>query len=200
MRARRTELLSTRARPSGAWRPGAGVTATLLTLGCVTTPPPAPPAELALRLAPSALGAERSLAQRLTVVRGSERRSFDALFEADASAVRVAAVALGQRVATLSWDGATFDAQVSAHVPEVITAARILTDVQLVWWPAEAVQAGLPPGYALEVADGRRTLRRDGSTIARVTYEGSAPVWRRVTLEHLERGYTLEIDSVEQAP
>lgn len=169
-------------------------------VGCVTTPPPAPPPELTLRLPPAALGAELSLAQRLTVVRGGQRRGFDALLEADASAVRVAALALGQRVASLSWDGERFESQVASQVPEFITAARILTDVQLAWWPAAAVQAGLPTDYALEVGEGRRALRRGGATVVLVTYEGVAPAWRRVTLQHLERGYTLEIDSVEQAP
>lgn len=178
-----------------------GVTATLLLgLGCVTTPPPAPPPELTLRLPPAALGAELSLAQRITVVRRGERQGFDALLEADASAVRVAALALGQRVASLSWDGTTFDAQVASQVPPAITAPRILTDVQLAWWPAAAVEAGLPPDFALEVSAAGRTLRRGGATVAIVTYEGTAPAWRRVTLQHVERGYTLEIDSVEQAP
>jgi hypothetical protein len=181
-----------------------GVTATLVglgVLGCATTaPPPAPPPELTLRLPPAALGSELSLAQRLTVVRGTERRGFDALLEADASAVRIAALALGQRVASLSWDGAHFEAQVSSQVPDFVTAPRILTDVQLAWWPAAAVEAGLPAGYALEASGTRRVLRRGGATVVLVTYEGVAPAWRRVTLQHLERGYTLEIDSVEQAP
>lgn len=180
-----------------------GVTVTLVglaLLGCVTTPPPAPPPELTLRLPPAALGAELSLAQRITVVRGAERRGFDALLEADATAVRVAALALGQRVAALSWDGERFESQVSPQVPEFVTAPRILTDVQLAWWPAAAVQAGLPADHALEESHARRTLRRGGTAVVLVSYEGVAPAWRRVTLQHLERGYTLVIDSVEQAP
>lgn len=180
-----------------------GVIAALVALGavgCVTTPPPAPPPELTLRLPPAALGAELSLAQRITVVRGAERQGFDALLEADASVVRVAALALGQRVASLSWDGERFESQVSPRVPGFVTAQRILTDVQLAWWPAAAVQAGLPADCALEVTETGRVLRRGGATVVLVSYEGAAPAWRRVTLRHLERGYTLEIDSVEQAP
>jgi hypothetical protein len=174
------------------------VSAALLALGCASTPPPAPPPELALRLPPSALGMELSLAQRITVVRAGGRQGFDALLEADAREVRVAAVALGRRVASLRWDGATLDADVAAQVPAVITAQRILTDVQLAWWPVEAVLAGLPPGFALDADAATRTVRRGGEVVVTLRYEGQPPAWRRVTLDHRERGYMLEIDSVEQ--
>lgn len=176
----------------------AGLTALLLTLGCATTPKPAPPPEFALRLPPAALGAELALAQRISVVRAAERQGFDALLEADATEVRVAAVALGRRVASLRWDGAALEADVAAQVPPAITAQRILTDVQLAWWPAAAVRAGLPPGYTLDDTADTRAVLRGGTPVVTLRYEGQPPAWRRVTLEHLERGYTLEIDSVEQ--
>ncbi|MFZ5442798.1 MAG: DUF3261 domain-containing protein [Myxococcota bacterium] len=180
-------------------RVGALALLTLLT-GCVTTPRPPPPAEFALRLSPASLGRELQLVQRITVLRGDERRSFDAQLEADATVVRIAAVALGQTVASLSWDGTTLAQQVSTHVPPAVTAARILSDVQLAWWPAEAIRAALPGGFSLLDEAGERVLLRDGAPWARVRYEGTAPAWRHVRLEHAHFGYALDIESVEASP
>lgn len=178
----------------------AGLISLLLLAGCVTTPkPPPPPPEFGLRLSPASLGRELALTQRITVTRGEEHRSFDAQLEADATVVRIAAVAMGQTIATLSWDGQTLDQRVSTHVPPVVTAARILSDVQLAWWPAEAIRAGLPAGFRLEEQGTTRTLLEHEQPFATVTYEGTAPAWRHVRLEHLRFGYHLDIESVEVA-
>lgn len=175
----------------------AGLTALLFLAGCVTTPKPLPPPpEFGLRLSPASLGRELSLTQRITVSHGEVRRSFDAQLEADATAVRVAAVSLGQTIATLSWDGQTLEQRVSAHVPEVVTAARILSDVQLAWWPAQAIRAALPPGFRLEEQGSTRTLFHGEAPFATVSYEGTPPAWRHVRLAHHRYGYQLDIESV----
>lgn len=178
----------------------AGLIAVLLASGCVTTPRPPAEAEFGLRLSPASLGRELQLSQRVTVVRGDERRSFDAQLEVDGSAVRIAAVAMGQRVATLVWDGTTLVHEVSVHVPPSVTASRILSDVQLAWWPAEAIRAGLPAGYALEEVKGTRVVTQAGRAFASVSYEGAAPAWKLVRLTQPRFGYVLEIESVEAAP
>lgn len=167
--------------------------------GCVTTPRPAPPVEFTLRLSPASLGRELSLVQRITVLRG-EARSFDAQLEVDASAVRIAAVAMGQTIASLTWDGVKLEQQVSTHVPPAVTAERILSDVQLAWWPVEAIRAGLPAGFALEERGTERVLTQNGAPWATVRYEGVAPAWRHARLEHVHAGYALDIESVEAPP
>jgi hypothetical protein len=172
----------------------------LLFLGCVTTPrPPAEP-EFGLRLSPASLGRELQLSQRVTVVRGEERKGFDALLEVDASAVRIAAVAMGQTIASLAWDGKTLKQEVSTHVPPAVSASRILSDVQLAWWPVEAVRAGLPAGYSLEDRSGTRVITASGAPFASVSYEGTPPAWKLVRLTQQRYGYVLEIESVEAAP
>lgn len=171
-----------------------------LLLGCVTTPRPPPVQEFTLRLSPAALGRELQLMQRISMVRGDLRRSFEAQLEIDASEVRVAALALGQTIATLRWDGQKFEQKVSTYVPEVVTAERIITDIQLAWWPEQVVREGLPSGFSLLTDGGVRELRFDGAPFASVHYEGTAPAWSRVILSHHRYGYTLEIESVEAAP
>ena len=171
----------------------------LVSAGCVTTPKPRSDREFGLRLSPASLGRELQLSQRVTVVRGEERKSFDAQLEVDASAVRIAAVAMGQTIASLAWDGKTLEERVSVHVPPSVTAARILSDVQLAWWPAEAIRAGLPAGFSLDEVGANRTLTENGAPFASVNYEGAAPAWRLVRLAHHRFGYLLEIESVEAA-
>ncbi len=148
-----------------------------------------------LALTPSSLGRELHLAQRITVVRGAQRTTLDAQLEADAQSVNLAAFLLGQTVARLSWNGVTLEETHSTRVPQVVTPARILSDVQLAFWPTAAVRAGLPTGYSLEEVASTRTVLRAGQpfeTVVTVSPE-------RTELEHFAFGYRLIIESREQA-
>lgn len=172
----------------------AAVTALLLA-GCVTTSGVRPQGpELVLRLAPASFGGELSTAQRITMVRDGDRKGFDALLEIDADAVRVALLGAGQTLGTLTWDGRDFTKKVSVFVPEVVTAERIITDVELCFWPEAPLRAALPAGYTLEESDGARHVLRDGEPFVTVTWsEGRKRV---VLTQHVYR-YTLEIDSTD---
>lgn len=163
--------------------------------GCVTAPKPAPVPDFQLQLSPRSYGGELELSQRLTVTRDGKSHSFDAQLEVDAQAVRIAAVAMGQTFASMTWDGTTLQQQVSTHVPAAVTAERILSDVQLAWWPLAAVQAGLPPGWTVEQTGDTRLLSDHGAPVARITYEGNGPAYPHVRLEHVRHGYVLDIDS-----
>lgn len=174
--------------------------ALVFSAACVTTPRPLPEAEFGLRLSPASLGRELQLSQRVTVVRQGERRSFDAQLEVDASTVRIAAVAMGQTVASLTWDGKSLEQHVSAQVPPAVTASRILSDVQLAWWPTQAIRDGLPAGYRIEEGAGSRAVTQNGVPFASVSYEGTAPAWSHVRLTHQRYGYILDIESVEATP
>jgi hypothetical protein len=160
----------------------------------------APPgvAELELHLAPAALGRQLQLTQRVTGTWGRDRGSFEVLFEVDAEAVRIAAVALGRTALWLTWDGSTLRQEASRWLPPGITAARILSDVQLAWWPVAVIRDALPPGLALQESPaGERRLLRDDRVLVTVAYEGTPPAWRHVVLRHLGLGYQLDIESVE---
>lgn len=172
----------------------------MLLLACAAAPRvPAPELvdDFRLRLSPASLGSELQLSQRITLIRGDERRSFEAQFEADPRSVRIAAVAMGQTVASLSWDGSSFEHRSSAHLPSVVTPARILSDVQLAWWPAKALQGGLPAGYSLQETEGQRSVLHHGIPFASVSYQGTGPAWSHVRLTHHRDGYALDIESVE---
>jgi hypothetical protein len=177
-------------------------TAALLVLtACATAPtrPPAPTVALpSLALSPAAFGDAVSLSQRLSFAHDLDPggpRTLEALLEIDVAALRLAGFALGQRVFTLRWDGAALDEERDPHLPAQIQSRQVLRDVQLVYWPAEAVRAALPPGWTLEDAHGHRALLHDGTPWVTVRYEGE-PRWVGSTeLVNLAEHYRLTIES-----
>jgi hypothetical protein len=150
-----------------------------------------------LSLSPASLGGELHLAQRVTVLRGEDRWTFDALLEADAEVVQLAAFVMGQTVLRLKWDGRTLEEEHSARAPDAVTPSRILSDVQLAFWPREAVSAALPAHFTLDEAPLARVVTRDGEPFATLRFTGTPPAWRQVELTHLAYGYRLVIESKE---
>lgn len=168
----------------------AGVAAMLIfLLGCVTAPPA--PASPRLRLSPASLGTTLAMQQQLTVTVADQTHRLEVLLEADARAVRVAVLSLGQTAARLEWDGVNLTQSRAAWWPEAVGAERILDDLQLMLWPLEAVSAGLPPGWSLASSAGLRVLSRDGQPIVHVRYQ--AP--NVSELVHLRQGYRVRVES-----
>ncbi|RYZ38280.1 MAG: DUF3261 domain-containing protein [Myxococcaceae bacterium] len=171
-------------------------------VACVTTPrpPPAAPGEPLpeLRLAPAALGATVSLTQRLEFAHESDPggpRSLEALLEVDPALMQLAGFAMGQRLITLRWNGTTLDEERDPRLPDRFQSAPVLRDVQLVYWPADAVRAALPSGWTLEDGPGRRVLSKNGREWVTVRYDGE-PRWEgRTQLTNLSEHYRLTIES-----
>jgi hypothetical protein len=174
------------------------MTRTLITLmlalalqGC-TTPQPRRSAMPELRLAPAEAGQTLALAQRLTISRQDQTQTVEAMLELSETKLELALLLMGQPVARLSWDGRTLQEQRVPGLPEQVSAQRILTDLQLVVWPAVALARALPPGWSLGEQDGLRELRQQGDVVARVRYRSR---WD-AELENLREGYRLRIESV----
>ncbi|WP_254615871.1 DUF3261 domain-containing protein [Cupriavidus basilensis] len=168
-------------------------------------PPAAPtlPAEQQpvplLRLPPASLGRELALAQQITVVyrtpSGEERREIQALLDADATHTRLAALAGGQVLARLDWDGQDLRVVRSPWAPAELVPERILSEMQLSLWPVEAIAAALPAGWRLEVEAGRRVLRAGGEVVAEVRY----PDPQTIEFEQYRDGYRLTIRTLPPA-
>ena len=167
--------------------------------GCGHAPSHRPAAALAtpaLRLPPSALAQPLSLQQRLTFVHGERRETVDAMVESDAGGTRLAIHAQGQVALRLDWDGKELKQQRASWLPAALDGERVLTDLQLVYWPVAAFAAALPPGWTLAEEGGRRLLRRGDEVVATVDY----PRPSHARLEQHALGYTLDIESSEVAP
>jgi hypothetical protein len=175
--------------------------AALLGLAACATPPASPPAAGAaplLRLAPSALGRTLALQQQLTVQAGNRVEHIDVLLEADAQTLRLALLGMGQTGASLEWDGHDLKQTQASWWPRAVKAERVLSELQLALWPADAVRQALPPGWTLEADAATRLLRQGDQAVIRIRY----PSPTRVELLHLRDGYRIDAESrnLEDAP
>ncbi len=102
------------------------------------------------------------MVQQLDIQAAGQSRSLDVALEVDAQSVRMAFLQLGQTVARLEWDGRQLEQSLAPGWPKVVSAERVLSDLQLVWWPAEAVRAGLAPGWQLAESPQTRELSHEG--------------------------------------
>jgi hypothetical protein len=168
----------------------AAAAAPLALAGCASLQAAPPP--LQLRLPPAALGRSLALMQQLTVWTERGSGQFEALLEADESALQLAVLAGTRPVARLYWDGRSLYQQMAPQWPPAVTAERVLSDLTLVLWPAAAVAAALPAGWSLRHDDAMRELRWRDRLVQRLSY----PTTARVELEHLVLGYRLRIDSL----
>jgi hypothetical protein len=131
-----------------------------------------------LRLPPASLQRELKLQQHLTVefqMQGrTERRELMALLEADAAHTRLAAVAGGHVLARLDWDGTKLQVSRSPWAPAELQPERILSDLQLSLWPADAIRAALPPGWTFDATPALRQLRQGTETVAEIRFPDAA--------------------------
>jgi hypothetical protein len=175
-----------------------------LLAGCAATrpQPPASPAAAecgpaatddapTLRLSPASLGRSLAVQQQLAATVQGRTQRIDVLLEADAQAVRLALVSMGQTAARLTWDGVRLDEQRASWLPAVVAGERILSDLQLAMWPEDVVRAALPSGWFLDTPAGGRVLRQAAAPVVTVSY----PSAQRIEIHHLRDGYHLVVDT-----
>lgn len=160
-------------------------------IGACAARGPAPMAAPLLRLGPAALGRTLALQQHLTVDARGRSQQLQVALEADAEAVRLAVLDLGQVVARLEWDGQQLRESRATGWPEAVRGERVLSDLQLVYWPPQAIRQALPAGWTLSEQDGLRALHFGERAVMRVRY----PAANTAELENLVEGYRIRIES-----
>ncbi len=169
-----------------------------LLAACASTPPAPPPRLPAFRVAPADFGAPLQLVQRLQVLQLSENprapkeRQLDTLLQLDAEALRLAALALNQRVLTLVWDGRELQVQRHPMLPAEVDPERVLRDIALVFAPLVALRQGLGPEWGLSESDTRRELRLNGELQLVVHYLQGR---EQVEIDNRAERYRLRIES-----
>ncbi|NCT82757.1 MAG: DUF3261 domain-containing protein [Comamonadaceae bacterium] len=166
--------------------------------GCATAPPPRSTLPM-LRLPPAALGEARyALSQRLSVTRldrpDAPPQRVEVQLQLDASALLLAGFAFGQRVLLMQWDGKELTVQRHPMLPAEVDTDRMLRDLCLSFWPAEAVRAALPAGWSWEATAAGRELRQDGQARLVVARPGA----NIVEIVNPAEGYRLLIESQPQ--
>jgi hypothetical protein len=167
--------------------------AALALAGCATPPAPAAHAAPQLRLAPALLGRPLNLQQHLTLHAPGRDQQLDVLLEADAHHVRLGLLALGQVAARLDWDGTTLAESKAPWWPQEVSGSRILSDLQLTLWPADAIQAALPAGWRVVEEGNVRSLTQDGEAVTVITR--LSPLL--VQLDQRREHFQLKIESRE---
>ena len=173
----------------------------LASAACATRPvAPAPTWPL---LGPSALGESQQVRQVLHAAYGATTVGLQCVVTVTPDGLEVVGVtALGQRAFTVEYDGEHVKAERAPQMPATVDPARLVNDLELVYWPLAALESALSPlGWTVsEPFAGTRRLTRDGHLIAEVHYADAHPWSGRVWLSNFAAHYSLSIESAPLAP
>lgn len=151
-------------------------------------------------LAPSTAQKSFSANQILNVTHNGQTHQLESLLEWDSSSIRLAIVKFGKRIMTVNYDGVRVDVQKEAFVPDALQGEQVLSDIQLVYWPTEALKIALPADFSITDADDVRTVSYKNQMIYRINYHAdhniSAPRENSVHLSHLIYGYEMTVQSL----
>lgn len=146
-------------------------------------------------VAPADMRLDIQLNQHLTVTRDLSQHELDVVLAINAHEVKMAAVGMGLRLITLTYDGQVVKEQRHPFLPESVSGERILRDMVLTFWPLAPLQAQLPEGWQLQDEGGTRRLLWKNQPVIRIKYEGS-PKWSgKVYFENLQHHYEIDIVS-----
>ena len=154
---------------------------------------PAPPA---LQLPPAQLAQDFQAVQRMQVQTRGQARSFDVMLEASRAQLQLAILQLGQTIAVIGWDGHTLTRQLAPGWPEVIPAAQLVSELQYVWWPLEAINAALPsPAWQLQQSPAHRQLKHGEETVLDIRSSRTSEEDGTITLVNHAQGYTVVLQT-----
>jgi hypothetical protein len=164
-----------------------------LLLGCATPLSSTQTYMPLLHLAPQALPQPLNLQQQLTFQMRGHTQRFEALLEVDEKNLNLALFSVGQTAARLQWNGQNMQETRASWLPTQVSAAQILSDLQLVFWPIEAINQALPTRWVLEKTGTVRTLKKNAQLVVTVNYKTPTDI---ELINHLE-GYQVRIESVD---
>jgi len=147
-----------------------------------------------LQLSPQALPHAIEAVQRMQVRRQGQTRSLDAILEATPSQVQLAILQLSQTIAVLQWDGQALQTRLAPGWPAVIAPEKLLSDLQYVWWPYQAVAQALPEGWSLNEQAGLRQLQHEGQTVLRIQAQSLSASTAHIELIDPVAAYTVTLD------
>lgn len=151
-------------------------------------------------LSPVTAAGAFSANQIINVTHDGQSHQFESLLEWDKSSIHLAIVKFGKRIMTVNFDGAQVDVQKEPFVPNALQGEQILGDIQLVYWPTDALKRFMPPDYNIDDSQDIRILSYKGKPIYRIQYHAdsdfAAPRENNVRLSHLLYGYEMTIQSI----
>ena len=175
--------------------------------GCASVPPlPADTAFIAPGVAfrippPSLLRDTLAAAQSVQADYGGLAMAFEAQLAISPARLDLVVLdGLGRRALTIGWHGAGVAAEPAPWLPAQVSAANMLADIALLYWPEALLRPALAAaGARLEIAPRQRSVFAGGQEVVRIEY--AQPGWGgRALLRNLAFGYSLNVQSVLLAP
>lgn len=154
--------------------------------------------ELLPLLPPAALGSAHQSRQIVHAAFGERELSVQCILTVDAGQVSVIGLsALGQRLFALHYDGTTMRVEQSPLLPAELPVQRLLSDLQLTYWPLTAWQSALAgsPWQVSEPLPGTRRLHHRQQLVAEIHMPDDNPWQGRLWLSNFQFGYSLSIDA-----
>lgn len=148
-------------------------------------------------LLPASYGESVLLKQTLSMTWQQRQQQLLVVAELRPQRLRVMLLsALGQRLATLSYDGIRLESQLGVADLE-LPLRQILAQMQLSLWPEAVIRQhfSTTDGWSLSVAAGGRTAAYNGQPLYRVQYQHN-----RIQLDHLRLEYSVIIETLERQP
>lgn len=163
---------------------------------CATQPMnSAPPLRIGLALSPASLGRSLSLLQHLTIERAGTTQTVDVALEINPQQLNLVGLKMEQRVFSLTYDGKTLQQWRHPRLPQEISAANVLEDLELTLWPLDVIQSALPSGWSIEQHGLQRRVCFEHQTIVVIDYAEPTRWAGRVTFTNLRYHYRLLIQS-----
>jgi hypothetical protein len=184
------------------------VLAVLVGAGCAGPPRQAgsPAVQIAHRAslqlpAGAELTAQLDAVQLLVVEHGGERQLLQAYIELrPGRVVLVILDRIGVFLHSIEYDGSELVVRRGTQVPDAWPDGMALADFLLAFQPLEAVAGSLRGATIEQSADRRlRRVRRGSRTVIEIRYAQPDPWSGPVQYLHLERGYRMEIETVERS-
>ncbi len=182
----------------------------LLLAGCTTSPPPVSPEEAARPMIapqqmltlprPADLGRSVQAVQLITFRRGSQTMVFEGHLSITPERLLLVGIdSLGRRAMTLTWTETGLSAEAAPWLPPAVRPGSMLADIVMLYWPAAAIRASLPPGGELVESAGRRQILLNGKPVLEISYGfDTAGRWTgRLHYANFSWGYQIEVQSAE---
>jgi hypothetical protein len=140
-------------------------------------------------LPPDAFKGELSAVQEIRIFHGGEERVMTGIVKILPTGIRLIVLADMARIMTLNYTSAGIKCEFSPLVPALkIEPEYILFDIQLTYYPVDAINRVLPQGMSFSEEGGSRFLYHGDKKIASIAKRGGA-----VEFVNFERSYSYKI-------
>jgi hypothetical protein len=144
------------------------------------------------------LGPSRRIVQQLTALWPGRQETLLCVLELDSRRIAMAGLTNdGLSLFDLSYDGKTLQSRKSPLLPDTVAPEYIIADLQLVYWPAAALQKMLPKYWRLETDGNHRRLYFNEEPRVDVHYLAPDATWPKdVELINHRFNYHLQIKTI----